>query len=114
VTSVRFLIVLLAALLPASAGLAQKSASGLAGPQSNVSGGTLQIAPNTLAWQAGAPQSTFGPDCLDIVNGGFINGFMWVADYGDPSVSPPIPKVGDVYYTYVFAGNVSACQFPAM
>ena len=131
-SSIRFLIVLLAALAPASAGLAQRSTSGQAGPMpyptatapariqpadagGSVSASKLQIATNALGWQAGAPQSTYGPDCLDLVNGGFINGFIvngWVAYYGDPNSSPPTPKVGDVYYTYVFFGNVSACQFP--
>lgn len=115
-SSSRFLLLLLAALIPASDGLAQRSVSGLVRPASESSVGTRQVAPNALAWQAGPSQSTFGPDCFDFNSGGYLNGFIvtsWVAYYGDPNASPPSPKAGDVYYAYVFFGNASACQFPS-
>lgn len=115
----RFLFVLLAALAPASAALAQRSTSRPVGPvpESSVSDRNLQNAPNSLGWQAGAAQSTFGPDCLNFNTGLYVDGYIvngWVAYYGDPNSTPPTPKVGDVFYTYVFAGNVAACQFPGM
>lgn len=113
----RVVVVFLTLFLPGTAALGQRSASARVGPIANVDASRRQqIAPHAFGWQAGPLQNTYGPDCLDL-NGGWLYGFIvtgWVAYYGDPAASPPYPRAGDVYYTYVFAQNSATCTSAAV
>jgi hypothetical protein len=107
--SVRFLIVLLAGLALVSEGLAQYSASRVAGP-------VLHPAPNAPGFHGGGLVSTQDYDCLQL-GGGYSYDFIvsaFASYYGDPVPNPPLPKAGDIYYTDIFITNPAACQSAAV
>ncbi len=123
----RCLVVSFACAALASGALAQRSKSGLVGaiptttsvaePPAGMAGSAtgpknLRPASDALGWHSGTLVNTSDFDCL-LFGGGFSFNYItgsFVSYYGDPTPTPAIPKVGDVYYTDVYVQDVAACS----
>lgn len=122
----RCLVVSVACVGLAAGALAQRSKSGLLGaiptetsavesPAARAgSAGPKNLRPVTeaLGWRSGTFVNTSDYDCLQFGGGFSFNAITgsYVSYYGDPSSTPPIPRVGDIYYTSVYVQDVAACQ----